>query len=250
MKERHIPFKGAMVRAILDGTKTQTRRLCKHKVYPNGFHFDGHDILCHNDYLPPSAMLMDVKRGKHSYTTSDVEGWINECPYGLPGDRLWVREAWRTADTLDSMSPTAIGDAAISAGYKVPWAPLQFEADGVRNGAWAGFGPGNGVVVGPGRLRAGMHMPRWASRITLEVTDVRVERLQDISEADAIAEGIENDPRLDPAGTCHWRVYGAAQSTGTNLPERSYESLWTSINGPGSWDLNPWVWVVSFRRLP
>ncbi|MDC5518789.1 hypothetical protein NRA64_18600, partial [Acinetobacter baumannii] len=99
------------------------------------------------------------------------------------------------------------------------------------------------------RWRPSIHMPRTASRITLEITGVRVERLQDISDADAIAEGIERDVRLDPAGTCHWRVYGAEQGMGTNLPGASYLSLWEQINGPGSWLLNPWVWVVEFERV-
>lgn len=198
MKERPILFQGAMVRAILNGSKTQTRRLVKHPA-KDGEH-GWHPIPTGMQYLPGGSARP-----------------VN--PYGLPGDRLWVREAW--ASVVDG-----------------PYLPEHYiyRADG--NSDWAhGWKPS-------------IHMPRVACRLVLEVTEVRVERLQEISEADAIDVGIENDPRLDPAGTCHWRVYGAAQSTGRNCPERSYASLWESINGPGSWDLNHWVWVVGFRRQP
>jgi hypothetical protein len=96
-----------------------------------------------------------------------------------------------------------------------------------------------------------MFMPRWASRITLEVTGVRVERLQDISEADAVAEGIESRQVSDT--NSRWLLYGRDLSEGklystTGDSRKSYRSLWESINGPGSWDANPWVWVVAFRR--
>ena len=92
-----------------------------------------------------------------------------------------------------------------------------------------------------------IHMFRWASRITLEITSVRVERLQDISEADAIAEGIEE--RVFGSDPCRWRVYGVPD-TFTSCPVTSYQSLWEFINGAGSWETNPWAWVVEFRRLP
>lgn len=168
------------------------------------------------------------------------------CPYGQTGDRLWVRETWRTADTLDALSPTAIADKCVDAGYSKPWAPLQWEADGQRNREWSGFGPGNGIVVGPGKTRSSIHMPRWASRIMLEVTSVRVERLQDISEADAQAEG--TTPIPDPCD--HVRLACADIGCSGPQPYRvGFRALWQGINGPCSWDANPFVWVVEFRRL-
>ena len=170
----------------------------------------------------------------------DSWGWVGEpfrCPYGQPGDRLWVKETWRTAKSLDSKSPATIAEMCIDAGYRKPWAPLAYEADGHRNSEWRRF-----EMVGdaePGKTRASIHMPRWASRITLEITAVRVERLQDISEADAQAEGCPIEcmtPTGDDSGSS---IYGPG----------GYMALWNDINGPRSWDANPWVWVVEFKRI-
>lgn len=218
MKERPILFKDEMIRAILEGRKTQTRRVCKQQPYGNGFAFEGNEFLCHNDYLPPSAMLMDVYRGgKYLYATSNMEGWESECPYGLPGDQLWVREAFRLCAEADDTKPRDT-DAA----YRV-W----YEADAPHQ---PGFG----------KLRPSMFMPRWASRITLEITGVRVERLQDISGSDVLAEGVGR-----PVGTP--LAYGSVTSKWSR--EREFAPLWEKINGPGSWDANPWVWVVEFKRV-
>jgi hypothetical protein len=230
MKERPILFSAPMVRALLAGTKTQTRRVVKSQASDQ----------CSPWFLDGFWKWL-IKSTGHAAALD----WFR-CPYGVPGDRLWVREAWRSADTLDTLSPSGIGDAALGAGYNSPWAPLQFEADGKRNGVWAGFGPGNGVVVGPGKLRPGMFMPRWASRITLEVTEVRVERLQAVSEADAIAEGIEPDRQPEDSALL-WRNYATGNTT--VCPVHSYRTLWESINGAGSWDANPWVWVIAFKRV-
>lgn len=241
MKEYPIPFKAAMVRAVLDGSKTQTRRICKNQPYGNGFAFDGGDYLCHNDYLPPSAMLMDVRSGKHSYTTSNLEGWEAECPYGVPGDRLWVREAFRFPASLDRRSPKVVGDMALDAGYSTPWAPTQYDADGARKGEWRGFETPPKESV-PGKYRPPMFMPRWASRITLEVVSVRVVRLQDISRADARAEGAPpSHPSIDKVS----REFGYE-----DFSRSWYAQLWDEINGAGAWAANPWVWAVEFRRLP
>lgn len=221
MKERPIPFSAPMVRAVLAGTKTQTRRVCK----PAQFY-----SLSHVVEVPDPQERGQVYNGSHF---GDEEGDIQfASPYGGRGDRLWVREAWRTADTLDPLSPSAIADKCLDAGYRKPWAPLQWEADGSKNKDWRGFGPGNGIVVGPGKLRPGMFMPRWASRITLDVIGVRVERLQDISPEDCLAEGISG--------------YATA---GRGPLQTCYADLWESINGPESWSANPWVWVVKFKRL-
>lgn len=243
MAERPILFNAAMVRALLAGTKTQTRRVMPHQPpeilpgYLAKVYWPARDRHMTSD--PESAAYLQFERpGDYDGMHVMRDGFGFRCPYGQPGDRLWVREAWRTADTLDSMSPSAIADKCLDAGYRKPWAPLQWESDGSKNKDWSGFGPGNGVVVGPGKLRPGIHMPRWASRITLEVTGVRVERLQDISEADALAEGAEYGFDCEGGFTLH--------PLGNR--RHGYAHLWEEINGAGSWDLNPWVWVVEFKR--
>jgi hypothetical protein len=185
IRERPILFSAPMVRALLAGTKTQTRRIAQPK--------------------------------------RSIEPMTDECPYGQPGgDRLWVRESWRADAAYDAMPPRDI-----PAGSQV-W----YEAD-------TGL-PGLRGLVRQGKLRPGMFMPRWASRITLEVTEVRVERLQDISEADALAEGIV--PGYGGFGLPDGSHFHAAD------PRESYFSLWEAINGRASVEANPWVWAVSFRR--
>lgn len=226
-----------MVRAILAGTKTQTRRVVKPQ--PEAEHGG-----------EPYWFVGGYRAWTYRSTTDSLRkgGNVLPCPYGQTGERLWVREAWRTAKSLDKLSPSSIGKRCIEAGYRSPWAPLQWEADGSLNTNWRGF-----EITGDaesGKLRAGMFMPRWASRITLEVTAVRVERLQDISEADAIAEGIVHevrDPDLGDGGRPGWRW---AENEYAGSAVHGYELLWEHINGSSSWDVNPWVWVVEFRRLP
>lgn len=216
MKARPMPMSAPMVRAILAGTKSQTRRAVTHPVLQD---------------LP--------KIGEIGYSWWGDEAFQARCPYGQSGDRLWVREAFRFPQSLDHLSPSEIGEKALAVGYPKPWCPIQFEADGLRRTPqeWRDF------VTPPqaneaGRLRAGMHMPRWASRITLEVTGVRVERVQDISVADAIAEGVNIHP--DHHSKSPESIYS---------PVQAYRDLWESINGPESWEANPWVWVVEFKRL-
>ena len=218
MHERPILFSAPMVRAILEGRKTQTRRAIK---VPPDF------VTDHGD--PVRFTPDDPKYGRL--------GVVMPCPYGQPGDRLWVREAWRAPVSLDDLSGKQIAEKCLDAGYRHPWCPMQFEANGARTSEkdWREFGPHPSTTV-PGRYRHARFMPRWASRITLEVTGVRVERLQDISAADCIAEGIE------PAHTCD-------ANEETSLVRAAYATLWESINGDGSWDANPWVWVVEFPQV-
>ena len=156
------------------------------------------------------------------------------CPHGQPGDRLWVREnGWERPEC----TPKMMRDGADT------WAPYYFDADGISAEessefkAW-GF-----------KRRPSIHMPHWASRITLEITGVRVERLQDISEADAFLEGI-------PRYANHHKESFFNQYTNPEKPRSQYlnakdafMSFWESINGPGSWAANPWVWVITFKRL-
>ena len=253
-----------MVRALLAGNKTQTRRICKSQPYGNGIGFIDNEYLCHNDYLPPSAMLMDVtRRGRIEYTTSNLEGWEAECPYGQSGDQLWVRESWMPDPPCDgTWAYTAWAGERIG---QIAGVPEQFRDP--RFCAYAADWQGDEVLWTPS-----IHMPRWASRITLEITGVRVERLQDISEWDAQAEGCErlqdDEPGYVERESTDWAV--CAQCGGTRLHTalgasggvtfdvdclkcdtyvKRYQHLWESINGPGSWDLNPWVWVIEFRRI-
>lgn len=207
MRERPILFSGPMVRAILAGNKTQTRRVVK-----------------------PQPAGAWAAPGKTS------------CPYGQPGDRLWVREAFRFAASLDRLSPSDVGEKALDAGYSTPWAPTQFEADGRRAGAWHGFDTPPTVTT-PGKLRPGIHMPRWACRLVLEITSVRAERLQAITEEQARAEGITDGGCINCG---HNEPCGCEAPAPSAIDSFAY--LWGSINGPGSWNANPWVWVVEFRQ--
>lgn len=207
MSEKPIRFYAPEVRALLAGTKTQTRRVVKPQpewTEPDTAwqYGDGHSGLCwyaYSDEYPE-------------------EGALNyRCPYGQPGDRLWVRETW--------------GDMALP-GYSPVYA---YRADPESGEGWA---------VPPGfRWRPSIHMPRRASRITLEITGVRVERLQDISADDAKDEGIS-----EFIGGW-WCEHDDAEQIAGMTPQEGYRHLWERINGPGSWDANPWVWVVEFKRV-
>lgn len=224
MKTRPMLFNGPMVRALLDGSKTQTRRVCKKQPYPNGYHWDGNDFLCHNDYLPPSAMLMDAG-GKELYTTSNMEGWESECPYGQPSDQIYVKETW-SHDAPDLEACRVAHEDAMGGGTYGPYYHATETAPETLE--W----------------KPSIHMPRWASRITLEIVSVRVERLNDISEEDARAEGITdggciNCGEPEPC-KCSWPMPDARES---------FIRLWESINGPNSWFANPWCWVITFKRV-
>ena len=205
MKDRPILFSAPMVRALLNCTKSQTRRIVKPQPY----------------FISPENTPRITKApGLHPYIP---------CPYGQPGDRLWVRETWQGPlidEELEEefhQSPDYFKKPEFCA-YRATDTLDAINADGEALG-W----------------RPSIHMPRWASRILLEITAVRVERLADISKDDAMAEGIV----LQPDGG-----FGLADSTHYNFsdPTDSYCSLWESINGAGAWFANPWVWVVEFQR--
>lgn len=191
MKERPILFSGAMVRALLAGTKTQTRRVVK--PLPITLNRDTNSLEVDDENIANGRFAKQVP-----------------CPYGQTGDRLWVRETW------------AYGIHAMAA-KRDENGPFVYAAEGTTQGRLCD------------RWRPSIYMPRWASRITLEITDVRVERLQDISPDDCIAEGA-------------WPIAHRELGRGHEAVA-TYQTLWESINGPGSWDANPWVWVVEFRRI-
>jgi hypothetical protein len=202
--DRPILFSAPMVRALLAGTKTQTRRIVKPQPSLSSTEaFLGLDGIWR--FSHPTA------RGPVSHEADDVR-----CPYGQPGDRLWVRETHYIIGEVGEVFYRATNDSSLSP-------PLQWH----------------------GRWKPSIHMPRAASRITLEVTGVRVERLQDISEEDAQAEGLIP---LSDGSDRTWTVDGTARSEYETARE-AYRHLWEDINGFGSWDSNPWVWAVEFKRL-
>lgn len=229
MKERAIIFGADSVRAILDGRKTQTRRLVKPQK-PEAAYIDS--VEPHEHY---PGEWVPRKGGECQISI--------ECPYGVLGDQLWVRETW---DFLPDGGPNEPNNAMIR--Y---WAGGDME----HRSAPPDFNP---MIYGHEKTRSPMFMPRWASRISLEITDIRVERLQDISEDDARAEGIEPNwiGPLDkgPNGTGtegwlgdSWRHYTNGEPAYS--PIESYRSLWDSINGKKHpWGSNPWVWCLTFRR--
>jgi hypothetical protein len=245
MRDLPILFSAPMVRAILDGRKTVTRRIMKPQPFADGY-YQGTVCL---DVSGPFARFSVEAVGGGAFCTEE-----RASPYGDPGDRLWVREAWRVPDSLDACSGFDIAEKCIEAGYRKPWAPIRYEADGALSSAkdWHEFGTTPGEAT-PGRYRHSRFMPRWASRLTLNVTDVRVERLQDIDYAQAIAEGIhEIEIPADECGPNRVGYSAWIAPTGPTLkvtPVEAFHQLWESINGSGSWDDNPWVWVVEFRRI-
>ena len=226
MKERPILFSGAMVRAILSGQKTQTRRVVK----------------CES-FRRTSGMLdynWNVKTGQHLWLLDDE---YKPCPYGQPGDRLWVREnGWERPER----TPQMMREGADT------WASYYFDADGISDDeadAFKAFGF---------KRRPSIHMPRWACRIVLEIVSVRVERLNEISEADAMAEGIQCEERIietryeagqhNEVTADMYHVDGKRSDAHYSAGE-CFQSLWESINGPESWNANTWVWVVEFKRV-
>jgi len=214
MKEIPILFSTEMVKAILEGRKTQTRRVMK--IQP-----DFEPSFCIVDSIL-SIWKYQFAKGKFP-KCSGAASKPFLCPFGKPGDLLWVRETWVWWD----------GDDVYGPGY--------YYAET--------FGQKENVPKGFPSWKPSIHMPKAAARIWLEVTAVRVERLQDISERDCIAEGIESFRPVpgDGGAETYYKMY----DTGKFAPfsKRSFESLWESINGPGSWEQNPWVWVITFKKV-
>lgn len=228
MRERPILFSGPMVRAILAGEKTMTRRIMTPQPERN------------------DRGGWSWGRGHHHVGLTGSERphpeWLAGSPYGEPGDLLWVRESWHGPASFDDKSPAAIADACVDAGYSTPWAPIWFAADGAFNRSVNYAGP-DSEWKGKGRRRPSIHMPRWASRITLRVTSVAVQRLQDITPADVLAEGIGHDVVLRMA------KYGEPVGVIKGALLDAWETGWDGINGHrAAWASNPWVWVVGFKR--
>jgi hypothetical protein len=227
MKERPILMSAPMVQAILENRKSQTRRIVKKQ---------------------PETVDVEPKYEKETWGFWNGEwpshGTVVRCPYGQTGDRLWVKEAWRVGKPNEDRIPTEI------------WKHLQNVNKGItvlyEAGGWKSTSPferpepkyrdDEPMPEWAGRKRSSMFMPRWASRITLEIMEVRVQRLQEISNEDAKAEGVDCAPHR--GGTCGRKDTGIDQCA--ICP---YRELWNTINGPKSWEENPWIWALSFRRV-
>ncbi|PLD67603.1 ASCH domain-containing protein [Klebsiella quasipneumoniae] len=226
MKERGMIFNGEMVRAILDGRKTQTRRTIKWK----------------QTRFTEIGEREDGSKWPWSEDAEHACDFWHPCPFGAVGDRIWVREAYRFPASLDDVSPTGVGEMAVATGYRKPWAPTFYEFTGTFSDGWKGFETPP-KVSDAGKLRPSIHMPRWASRILLEITDVRVERLNSIHDVDAMREGIQN------LTTCSHSDFGIPGVVNAQHPVRAFQLLWESIYGADSWSTNPWVWVIEFKRV-
>lgn len=215
-KERPILFSAPMVLAILDGRKTQTRRIAK--VTSDG---------CKEGFITPLA----------GFVPRSIENHFSYCPYGKPGDRLWVRETFAPDFEHNRYFYRADCDDDGTVPHLI-------------NGSGLGGGVGNAQI---NKWKPSINMPRAASRILLEVTNVRVERLQDISHSDAVSEGIYSEYHrwTDPEYPLDDIAYRPSKNSKYRYSDarQAYEDLWESISGPGSWDLNPWVWVVEFKVL-
>ena len=235
VRERPIIIQAESVRAILAGRKTQTRRVVKPQP---------------GDVLPPIRVEeyepVRVDRNGEEYAGEPIFGaysadgeWGVRCPYGAPGDRLWVREAWR------------------------PWfneseyAVVQYRADGATRKpegldvatGWH-FAHECDYATDESPWRSPLFMPRWASRLTLEITDVRVQRLQEISEQDAEAEGIVRVDDIGDGNTAP--AYAGTDGSFTNgwSAQSALARVWDAINGRRfPWSANPWVWAVTFKRV-
>jgi len=236
MKERPILFSGEMVRAILDGRKTQTRRVMNPQL--KSIDYEVNFVSTKVDALPFPDGKVCLPGGPAS---SGYPSLAEYCPFGKPGDRLWVRETW-----YDDLMARSISDGIEG---------IYYRADGECCEQIPECQCADG---GKPKWRPSIFMPRWASRLTLEITRVRVERLQDISEEDAKAEGFEpiifdefdiaeimfNDPDCQEAEVLE--ILGPGQ-----IPAKAdFSLLWDKINGKKHpWASNPWVWVISFKPL-
>lgn len=265
-----------MVRAILEGRKTQTRRVVKpqppsieavHAKAGIGYHW--HAPQRGIDHWRPIGPVWAVRE----FMGQEPE---LRCPYGQPGDRLWVREAWRYGNWTEDGDPfieyAADGACLLQRDFPEEWTERL-------NDTWAALSDTSNYAIdhraADRRWRPSIHMPRWAGRIMLEVTGIRVQRLQDISEDDAKAEGllsvegngngpgagykwhgigfhggmvVDEQPYFHTpgeSGSCRCRVGGPSPA------QCAFRELWDRINAKrASWNSNPWVWVVEFRRLP
>jgi hypothetical protein len=217
MKDRGMIFNAEMVRALLNGNKTQTRRPLKNQPIID---------------MPLSKGPM-IRIGSAKYESFNPMRMIRRCPFGQVGDRIWVRETWMPDAPRNGEWP----DYEFYGGGMRPLSLIPNEYRNHHNciyrASW------DDELTG---WKPSIHMPRWASRITLEITDVRVERLQDISASDAISEGLTH---IDYEGDS-WGFSGG-NPTGYGSATGAYQALWNSLYG--NWNDNPWVWAIRFKKV-
>jgi hypothetical protein len=230
MKEIPLLFSTPMVQAILQGRKTMTRRIAD---VPVGDH-NGIDIM---DWGLSKYPYQEDGTWKYRVQTKvdESEGYILKSKYGQPGDLLWVRETWGVGSRPDPIVGSVDGFE-----FKADQAMID-EIESLPIYPCDDFDFGNYDKKG---WRPSIHMPKEAARIWLQVRSIRVERLQDISEEDAIAEGVEKINN----GPFPYKHYGS-DTTSCAYAKTSFQSLWQSINGDESWEANPFIWVISFNVL-
>ncbi len=216
MKEKPIIFSADMVKTILDGKKTMTRRLVKFKDFTT-------------DGITP--LHIELVEGRYCLF-NERNGWLigyPKCPYGKIGDRLWVRETWIEGYDDPLIESEGDDENAVSIIYKADGKEEYRTCSAETAENWGNFSADSEMVG----FKSPIHMPRWASRLLLEITDIRIERLQDITEADAIKEGL-----------------GSGILRDCKVPK--FSSLWDSLyqdDEPKQWKNNPWVWVIEFKKV-
>ncbi len=215
VRERPILFSKQMILALLSGAKTQTRRAIKCPQW-----FEGHLLHAKNEHGGYDVMS-DHEGGEQMF-----------CPYGKPGYQLWVKE------THCLVADPGAEPSEYRGTHRGECVVVDYYASGPHTRIMDRIPKGSANAR---RWRPSIFMPKWASRITLEIESVRVERLQEISDMDALAEGVTI--RTD-AHIASEYVHGAVSPA-----QFEYFALWEAINGRGSWDKNPWVWVLTFRKL-
>jgi len=234
-KERPILFSTPMVQALLEGRKTQTRRIIKPQPSPRATEFY-HSVKGGWPKTPWHARL-ELPSDPGYYEVTD----LYKCPYGTVGDILWVRETFIQGQKMDGEEMFVYDDN----GHPID--KTWYRADGDLD-KWFN---GDAMVEVP--WKPSIHMPKSAARLWLELTDIRVERVQDISEEDAIAEGVES--RLEErliSKPVHYKVYyngPGDDSTYSSSASVSFETLWQKINGPESLQANPWIWALTLKVL-
>lgn len=228
MKEHPLSFTAEQVRALLAGRLTQTRR-----TGPNHWLWESEYRIRRSEWDKinwADSYLHTFPSGRQCVRVNDGNGQAELWPRIQPGDLIWARETWQlnhiVGDNRRSYPETYSGAIPKSKPYFNPWVEYRANPESEDEGPW----------------RSPIHMPRWASRITLRVTDVRVQRVQDISEADAIAEGC---PDPDEQG----RYIGPHEDDTALIPSQWFANTWNTIYGPDAWARNDWVIAYTFERV-
>lgn len=219
MKERPIFFNSQRVRAVLSGQQSQTRRIMKSQ--PVSLGHDNHEGCYGID------VLSNQLQGNRVIGMGNLS---RHCPYGQPGDRLWVRETWRgpmirQQDMIEYERSPSLFKSAKYCEYRADTRQFSMNDNEHEHFGW----------------QAGIHMPRWASRINLEINDIRLERIQEISNDDVAAEGVQSD--------IHFLNDFFAMRSKVPCSKDAYRKHWAQQYGGTSWEVNPWVWVIEFTRV-